>query len=400
MLTTATDTATNTGTNTGTDTATNIEIRPVETKADLDAFIRLPWRLYKDDPQWVPPLIAEVKGLLSEKSNPYFGHAKARYWLALRGGTPVGRISAQIDELVQEHMGQGIGQWGMFECENDPAIAARLFEAAEGWLKAGGMTQSMGPFSLSIWDEPGLLVDGFEHPPLLMTPHHRPYYAGLVEGLGYGKAKDLYAYDLDITTGFPERIQRIVAAGEKNSRIRIRKADPARFEAEVRLVLEILNDAWSDNWGFVPLTEAEIAYAAKKMKPLVKPDLVRICEFDGVPTAFMLTLPDLNELQRDLNGRLFPFGWAKLLWRLRGTPFTQRVRVPLMGVRKELQASRNGALMAMMLIEHIRRDAVGVYSNRGELSWILEDNLPMRNILESIGCFIYKTYRIYDKPLV
>src|SRR5690606_39048144 len=179
VLTTATDTATDT--NTGTDTATNIEIRLVETKADLDAFIRLPWRLYKDDPQWVPPLIAEVKGLLSEKSNPYFGHAKARYWLALRGGTPVGRISAQIDELVQQNMGQGIGQWGMFGCENDPAIAARLFEAAEGWLKAGGMTQSMGPFSLSIWDEPGLLVDGFEHPPLLMTPHHRPYYAGLVE---------------------------------------------------------------------------------------------------------------------------------------------------------------------------------------------------------------------------
>lgn len=380
-------------------TATKIEIRPVETKAELDAFVRLPWALYKNDPQWVPPLLGEVKGLLSEKSNPYFGHAKARYWLALRDGKPVGRISAQIDELVQQHMGQGTGQWGMFECENDPATAALLFEAAESWLKAGGMTRAMGPFSLSIWDEPGLLVDGFEHPPLLMTPHHLPYYAGLVEGEGYAKAKDLYAYDLDITTGFPERIQRIVAAGDKNPRIRIRKADPSRFEEEVRLVLEILNDAWADNWGFIPLTEAEIAYAAKKMKPLVKPDLVRICEFEGKPAAFMLTLPDVNELQRDLDGRLFPFGWAKLLWRLR-KPFTQRVRVPLMGVRKELQASRNGALMAMMLIEHIRRDTVGVYANRGELSWILEDNLPMRNILENIGCFIYKTYRIYDKPLV
>lgn len=380
-------------------TATKIEIRPVETKADLDAFVRLPWSLYRNDPQWVPPLISEVKGLLSEKSNPYFGHARARYWLALRDGKSVGRISAQIDDLVQQHMGQGIGQWGMFECEDDPATAALLFEAAEGWLKAGGMTRGMGPFSLSIWDEPGLLVDGFEHPPLLMTPHHRPYYASLVEREGYAKVKDLYAYDLDITAGFPERIQRIVAAGDKNPRIRIRKADPSRFEEEVRLVLEILNDAWSDNWGFIPLTEAEIAYAAKKMKPLVKPDLVRICEFEGKPAAFMLTLPDVNELQRDLDGRLFPFGWAKLLWRLR-KPFTTRVRVPLMGVRKEMQTSRNGALMAMMLIEHIRRDAVGVYSNRGELSWILEDNLPMRNILESIGCFIYKTYRIYDKPLV
>lgn len=381
-------------------TASTLHIRPVDSRADLDTFVRLPWSLYRDDPNWVPPLLSEVKGLLSEKSNPYFGHAKARYWLALRDGKPVGRISAQIDTLVQQHMGQGIGQWGMFECENNPETAARLFEAAEGWLRAGGMTRAMGPFSLSIWDEPGLLIDGFQHPPLLMTPHHLPYYAGLVEALGYTKVKDLYAYDLDITVGFPERIQRIVAAGDKNPRIRIRKADPSRFEEEVRLVLEILNDAWSDNWGFIPLTEAEIAYAAKKMKPLVKPDLVRVCEFDGKPAAFMLTLPDLNELQRDLNGRLFPFGWAKLLWRLRGTPFTQRVRVPLMGVRKEHQASRNGALMAMMLIEHIRRDAVGVYSNRGELSWILEDNLPMRNILENIGCFIYKTYRIYDKSLI
>lgn len=380
-------------------TATNIEIRPVETKADLDAFVRLPWAIYRNDPQWVPPLLSEVKDLLCEKSNPYFRHARARYWLALRDGKPAGRISAQIDELVHQHMGAGLGQWGMFECENDPAIAAQLFEAAENWLKANGMTRSMGPFSLSIWDEPGLLIDGFEHPPLLMTPHHRPYYAGMVEALGYAKIKDLYAYDFDITLGMPERMARIVAAGDKNPRIRIRKVEPSRFEEEVRLILEILNDAWSDNWGYIPLTEAEIAYAAKKMKPLVKPDLVRVCEYDGKPAAFMLTLPDVNELSRDLNGRLFPFGWAKLLWRLR-KPFTQRVRVPLMGVRKEFQASRTGALMAMMLIEHIRRDTVGVYSNRGELSWILEDNLPMRNILESAGSFIYKTYRIYDKPLV
>lgn len=380
-------------------TASNIEIRPVDSRADLEAFIRLPWSLYRDDPNWVPPLLAEVKGLLSEKTNPYFGHAKARYWLALKDGKPVGRISAQIDQLVQEHMGQGIGQWGMFECIDDPEVTTRLFETAEGWLKAAGMTRSMGPFSLSIWDEPGLLIDGFQYPPLLMTPHHLPYYAKLVEGQGYGKVKDLYAYDLDITVGFPERILRIVEAGDRNPRLRIRKADPSRFEAEVRLVLEILNDAWSDNWGFIPLTEAEIAYAAKKLKPLVKPDLVRICEFDGRPTAFMVTLPDVNELQKDLDGRLFPFGWAKLLWRLRGKPFTTRVRVPLMGVRKEFQASRNGALMAMMLIEHIRRDAVGVYTNRGELSWILEDNLPMRNILENIGCYIYKTYRIYEKSL-
>ena len=380
-------------------TATNIEIRPVETKADLDAFVRLPWAIYRNDPQWVPPLLSEAKGLLCEKSNPYFRHAKARYWLALRDGKPVGRISAQIDELVHKHMGAGLGQWGMFECEDDPAIAAKLFETAESWLKANGMTRSMGPFSLSIWDEPGLLIDGFEFPPLLMTPHHRPYYAGMVEAQGYAKIKDLYAYDFDITLGVPERMARIVAAGDKNPRIRIRKVDPSRFEEEVRLILEILNDAWSDNWGFIPLTEAEIAYAAKKMKPLVKPDLVRVCEYDGKPAAFMLTLPDVNELQRDLDGRLFPFGWAKLLWRLR-KPFTQRVRVPLMGVRKEYQASRNGALMAMMLIEHIRRDTVGVYSNRGELSWILEDNLPMRNILESTGSFIYKTYRIYDKSLV
>lgn len=378
--------------------SSKIDVRPVETAADLKAFIHLPWSLYADDPAWVPPLISEVKALLGV-GNPYFKHARARYWLAWRDGQPVGRISAQVDDLVQTHMSPGTGQWGMFEAVNDPLVVCALFKEAESWLKTQGMTRSLGPFSLSIWDEPGLLVDGFKDPPCLMMGHHKPEYSALVEANGYRKIKDLYAYLLDITQSFPQRILRMVEAGDANPRIKMRKADPAHYTREVTLILDILNDAWSDNWGCTPLTDAEIAYAAKKLKPIVKPDLVRICEFDGEPVAFMIVVPDVNELQRDLNGRLLPFGWAKLLWRLR-KPFTQRVRVPLMGVRKSLQSSRYGALMALMLIEHIRRATVGVYSNQGELSWIDEDNLPMRNILESINCYIYKTYRIYEKSLV
>ena len=379
--------------------ASRLEIRQVSSSADLDTFIRLPWTLYARDPAWVPPLLSEVKGLLNTRSNPYFGHAKAAYWLALRDGVPVGRISAQVDALVQQHMAPGLGQWGMFESIDDPAVPPLLFAAAEQWLRDNGMVTSMGPFSLSIWDEPGLLVDGFTDPPCLMMGHHLPYYGAQIEGNGYTKTKDLYAYLLDITKEFPERIRKIVQLGDNNPRIRMRMADPKRYTQEVTLILEILNDAWSDNWGYIPLTPDEIAYAAKKLKPIVKPELVRICEYDGEPVAFMITLPDVNELQADLDGKLLPFGWAKLLWRLRH-PVTRRVRVPLMGLRRHMQSSRHGAMMVFMLIEHIRRATVGVYANQGELSWILEDNLPMRNILEAIGCYIYKTYRIYEKSLI
>jgi hypothetical protein len=375
-----------------------LSIRPVESKADRKAFVDFAWDVYRADPAWIPPLKDEVHGLLNPKKNPWFEHARAQLWLAEREGKVVGRISAQVDDLVLEHMSQGTGQWGMFEAL-DAETAAALIETAEDWLRQQRMTRSLGPFSLSIWDEPGLEIEGFEEPPTVMMGHHRPEYEKWVEAAGYEKAKDLLTYAVDITSWSDPTISRLIAMGEKNSRIRIRKVDKSRFAEEAQVILGLLNDAWSDNWGFVPLTEAEIAYAGKKLKPIIYEELVRIAEYDGEPVAFMITIPDVNQLIKDLNGELFPFNWAKLLWRLR-KPQTERARVPLMGVAKRFHGSRLASQLAFMLIEFTRRDAVGTYGIRtGEFGWILEDNKGMLSIAELPGARINHRFRIYEKAL-
>jgi hypothetical protein len=261
------------------------------------------------------------------------------------------------------------------------------------------MRRAMGPISLSIWDEPGLLVKGHDHPPTVMMGHNSPAYEPWIQAAGYRPARDLLTYELDITQTMPPLVQRIVASGERNPRIHVRKVDKSRFDEEAALILGILNDAWSGNWGFVPLTDAEIAYAGRKLKPIVREDLIRVAEVDGDPVAFMITLPDLNEFTRDLNGRLFPFGWAKLLWRLRN-PKVKTMRVPLMGVVKRLQSTRLASQLAFMLIEYIRRSSIADYNaTRGEIGWILDDNHAMRAIAETIESSINRVYRIYEKPL-
>jgi hypothetical protein len=376
----------------------SLNVRPAETKADRNAFVDFVWEVYKDDPAWVPPLKDEVHGLITPGKNPWFEHAKAKLWLAERDGKVVGRITAQVDELVQVHIGRGIGNFGMFEALNAEAAAA-LIATAEAWLREQGMSRALGPISLSIWDEPGLEIEGFDEPPTAMMGHHRPEYQGWIEAAGYGKAKDLLTYEVDIANWSDPKIERLIQAGERNPRIHIRQVDKSRFKEEAQLILNLLNDAWSDNWGFVPLTEAEIAYAGKKLKPIIYEELVRIAEVDGEPVAFMITIPDINELIRDLDGRLFPFGWAKLLWRLR-KPRTQRVRVPLMGVAKKLHGTRMATMLAFMLIEFIRRDAVGKFGVKtGEFGWILEDNKGMLSIAELPGAFANHVYRIYEKQL-
>lgn len=373
-------------------------IRPVVSKADRKAFVDFAWTVYKDDPHWVAPLKDEVHGLLDPKKNPWFGHGKAELWLAERGGKVVGRISAQVDELVQDHMESGTGQWGMFEALDEEAATA-LIATAEDWLRGQRMVRALGPISISIWDEPGLLIQGFQQSPMVMMGHHRPGYAAWIEAAGYRKAKDLHTYELDIRIDMVPVVDRLIKSGEANPRIRIRKVDKSRFNEEAAVILHLLNDAWSENWGFVPLTDAEIAYAGKKLKPIIYEDLVRIAEYDGEPVAFMITIPDINELIRDLNGELFPFGWAKLLWRLR-KPRTRRVRVPLMGVARKLQGSRLAGQLAFMLIEHIRRSCVADYGvTHGEFGWILEDNQGMMSIAQLPGANVNHTYRIYQKPL-
>lgn len=379
-------------------TSASLVIRPVHTKADRKAFVDLAWDVYKDDPAWVPPLKDEVHALLDPRKNPWFGHAKAELWLAERGGRVVGRISAQVDELVQVHMASGTGQWGMFEALDGEAAAA-LIGQAEDWLRTQGMTRALGPISLSIWDEPGLEIGGFDEPPTAMMGHHRPEYRAWIEAAGYTKAKDLITYALNIERWDDPLINRLIAAGERNPRIRIRKVDKSRFGEEAALILGLLNDAWSHNWGFVPLTEAEIAYAGKKLKPIIFEELVRVAEVDGEAVAFMLTIPDINELTRDLNGELFPFNFIKLLWRLR-RPRTRRLRVPLMGVARKLHGTRMASQLAFMMIEFTRRDAVSKFgATHGEFGWILEDNKGMLSIAQLPGAEINHRYRIYESDL-
>jgi len=375
-----------------------VTVRPVVTKKDRKAFVDLAWEVYKDDPAWVPPLKDEVHGLITPGKNPWFEHARAQLWLAERDGKVVGRISAQVDDLVQQHMGHGTGQWGMFEVLDGDA-AAVLIATAEDWLRKQGMTRALGPISLSIWDEPGLEIDGFSQPPTAMMGHHRPEYQAMIEAAGYAKAKDLITYELDITHWDDPMIDRLIAMGERNKRIRIRMVDKSKFDDEARLILNLLNDAWSNNWGYVPLTEAEIKYAGKKLKPIIFNELVRVAEVDGEPVAFMLTIPDINELTNDLNGELFPFNFIKLLWRLR-KPRTRRLRVPLMGVAKKLHGSRLASQLAFMMIEFTRRDAVSKFgASVGEFGWILEDNKGMLSIAQLPGAVVNHRYRIYEKQL-
>jgi len=378
-------------------------IRPVATKADKKAFVDLPFRLYANDPNWVPPLKDEVMGLITPGKNPWFEHGEAQLFLAEADGRVTGRVSAHIDHLAiaqpaEQGMGPGTGNWGMLEAE-DAATAQALIERAEQWLREKSMTRVIAPLSISIWDEPGLLVEGYDHPPTVMMGHNAPGYQGWIEAVGYTGVKDLLTYEIPIKTGFSPLIQRIISSGERNPRIVIRRVNKKNFDSEAALILGILNDAWSQNWGFVPITDSEIAYVGKKLKPIVYEDLIRIAEVEGEPVAFLMTLPDLNEKLIGYRGSLLPFNWAKLLWWLRA-PKARTMRVPLMGVKKSLQATRLASQLAFMLIEFVRRDAVSKYgATRGEFGWVLDDNGPMRSVGEAIDGKINKVYRLYEKTL-
>ncbi len=380
-----------------------VTVTPVTAKGDRKAFIDLAYRLNADDPHWVPPLRSDVAELLNPDKNPFFEHAEMQLFLARRGDRITGRISAHFDRLAwtlppEQGMGPGTGNWGMFDAE-DQESAAALIAAAEAWLREKGMTRVLAPISLSIWDEPGLLVKGHDHPPVIMMGHNSPHYQAWIENLGYERAKTLFTYDLRVDRPFPPLINRIVASGEKNPRIRIRQANTRRVDEEAAILFGILNDAWSQNWGFVPITDAERRYVSRKMKPLVKPDLLRFAELDGEPVAFMLTFPDMNHVIKPFNGKLLPFNWIKLLlWAMR--PRATRMRVPLMGVVKRLQSSRLASQLAFMMIEYIRRAAVPNYgAETAEIGWILEDNQGMTAIADAIDSRMNREYAIYARPL-
>lgn len=380
-----------------------IEIVPVMNKGEQEAFMACAYALNGKDPNWVAPLRADMRELLSPGRNPFFEHARMQLFLARRGARVVGRISAHIDELAlgqppEQGLGPGTGNFGLFEAA-DEEVASGLLAAAEGWLREQGMRRVLGPISLSIWDEPGLLVQGHDHPPMIMMGHHNPAYQGWIEGRGYALAKRLLTYDLPVDVPFPPLVGRIVAQGERNPAIVIRDVDKSRFDAEAEIIIAILNDAWSGNWGFVPFTEAEKDYAKKKLRPIVLDGANKIAELEGEPVAFMLALPDVNQLLRRMNGRLLPFNWARLLWWLRH-PAPCDFRVPLMGVVQRLQNSRMASQLAFMMIEYIRRTGAARYGGkRAEVGWVLEDNQGMLAIARAIGSRNNRAYHIYQKPL-
>ena len=381
----------------------DIVIEPAEGKKGRAAFVDLGRKFAREVPHSVPQLRSEQLELVDPAKNPFFDHAEVQLFLAYRAGKAVGRIAAHIDRLAlelppEQGMGPGTGMFGYFDAADDQ-VAKALISRAEEWLRDRGMSRVIGPISLSIWEEPGLLVKGHDHSPTIMMGHHPAHYEGWIADAGFTEAKRLMTYDLDISTTFPSLVKRIVASGERNDRIVVRPIDKSRWDEEIRTVLHILNDAWSDNWGFIPFTDREIAYASKKMKPIIKPRLNMIAELDGKPVAFMMVLPDLNKALKRIDGKLFPFGWVHLLRFLRD-PQGAIMRVPLMGVLSEFQNSRLASQLAFMMIEYIRRNAVEDYgSARGEIGWILDDNKGMIAIAETIDSSVNREYAIFEKML-
>lgn len=378
-----------------------VAISAVQTRAQWRDFHRLPYKIYERDPNWVPPLLLERQLHFSAKHNPFFQHAKATFWLAYLDGRPVGRISAQIDDLHLARYADASGHFGFIEAVDDADVFTALLSAAELWLRDNGIKRSIGPMSFSIWDQPGLLVEGFDTPPSVMMGHALPYFARHIGSAGYSPLQDLLAYDYPTNTPFPAAAERILARAKRGGSISIRniRLDKKHVKDEIALILDIMNDAWSDNWGFVPMTAAEAADLGAIFRLLLRPQDVAIASHDGQEAAFALILPNLNEAIRDLGGRLAPLGWAKLLWRLK-VRGTTSARMPLMGVRKSLQTSSIGAALALSVIDATRSFHASHGAQKSELSWILDQNKKVKHVIELVDAKPYKRYRIYDKILV
>ena len=373
----------------------DIAVRPVGGRADLERFLRLPWMVYANDPHWVPPLLADVRAALDTAKHPFYDHADVATFIAWRGTHPVGRIAAVVNRTHNQFHDDNLGFFGLFECIDDQQAANALLAAAEEWLRARGMTAAQGPMNLSTNEEicsPGVLVDGFHRPPVLMMTHTPGYYAPLLERAGYTKAKDLVAYWLDGEI-MPARLQRAYDRMMQDGRITLRTVDLRRFDAEVAVIQDIYNSAWERNWGFVPLSEREILYLAKQLRPVIDPHLAIVAELDGEPVGFALGLPDYNMALKHVNGRLFPFGIVKLLWYRRRI---DRCRTITLGLKPHARRRGIDALLIAQLFKEGRK--IGIW--KGECSWILEDNWEMRRGLERIGGVADKTYRVFEKALV
>jgi GNAT superfamily N-acetyltransferase len=380
-------------------TASGVEIRVVEGARARRAFIRAGSVPYKGDPAFVPPLEFELGQRLDPRLNPALKDAPHRLFIAYRGGAAVGRISVIANPLHLARHRDDAAHFGFLEAVDDEETFAALLGSAEDWARARGMKKIAGPFSFSVNEECGLLVEGFAEPPYVMMPHGRPYYRTQVEARGYRKAMDMHALKwLPQHAIMPERRKAFVEKTLENPKVSLRNLDPKTFVSDIRICLDIFNDAWSENWGFVPLTEEQARHMASELRPIIAPYNVVIGSFDGEPVAFALALPNINEAIRDFGGKLLPFNWATLLWRLKAKGLST-ARMPLMGVRRKYQRRPVGAAMAYKMIETINSANIERGVTSSELSWILESNEAMLAMLHDMGATIYKTYRIYEKAL-
>lgn len=371
-----------------------IEIRQHQPGKDLDDFLDVAFHVFEGDEQWVAPLELEIRDRLTPWKNPFFEHGEVALFTAWKDGEPVGRISAQIDHEHLRRYQDDTGFFGFFDTVKDPDVASALVDSAKHWLAERGMKRMRGPISLNINEEVGTLIDGFDYPPQLMMGHARPYQGDLAEAAGLEKAKDLYAWKFYAGTS-PKRA---LAAYERISampEVTFRSVDKKNMTRDLKIIMEIFNDAWSENWGFVPATEAEVKKGAQDMKLIIDEDMAFIAEIDGRPMGMCICLPNLNEVIRGLDGKLFPTGIFKLLWRLK-VKKPKTARLMMLGIRKELWRSRKyGALSMAMYVELARRGENKGFE-WGELSWTLEDNHAINTGIKAMGAEIYKTYRVYE----
>jgi GNAT superfamily N-acetyltransferase len=376
--------------------AGDVTVTPVRTAADRKAFILFQYEVYGDNPAFVPPLVMDRENVLSPKKNPWFDFGTAEFFLARRGGKIVGRIAAIDDPRYNEFHGAKAGWFGFFECIDDLAVSRALLQTAEAWVKARGLTDIMGPASFSSNGEWAFLIDNFDRPPSIMMPYNPEYYLKLVEASGYGKRKDLWAWDIDVTLPVPEKIARISEKVKKREGITIRQANLKNWDAEVRLIKELYNAAWEKNWGFVPMTDKEFDLLGKELKMVLDPAMVLFAEIDGKAVAFVITVPDANQAIKKANGRLttfgLPIGLVKMLLELKRIKYG---RLIALGVRKEYRKRGVDALLVLETFNAGKR----LGWTGGEISWTLEDNDMVNRMIEVFGSKRSKTYRVYGKAL-
>jgi hypothetical protein len=359
----------------------------------LQPFIRLPWKIYRDDSCWIPPLLQDMKKLLDRSKHPFFDHSTAEFFLAWRNGEPIGRIAAILNNNHNRFHNERTAFFGFFECVNDQEAASALLERAAQWAQDRGMTELRGPMNYSTNETAGLLIEGFDTSPYIMMAHNPAYYSSLIESAGFEKAMDLYAWLMLMKNGLNSKIVRVGEKVLKDESVRIRSINMKKFWDDVEIIKGIYNDAWSNNWGFVPMTDAEFLHMAKDLKPAVDPRVLLIAEKNGEPVAFSLALPDFNQAFKKINGRLFPTGLIKLLYYSRKI---RQVRVVALGIKKKVQ-NWNG-LGAALYYESFRRGVEAGYQS-GEFSWTLGTNDLINRSMSLFGAKLYKRYRIYRKAL-